>query len=81
MLPPPLQLGITVTASLFITAAHCRQSTNFSNGPHTYRSDDFEDEEESGRIGRIRYKKGESLCCIHKFMLSLRLTEHHAMEA
>jgi hypothetical protein len=31
--PPPLQLGITVTASLCITAAHCRQSTKFSNGP------------------------------------------------
>jgi hypothetical protein len=32
MLPPPLQLGVTVTASLCIIAAHCRQSTNFSNG-------------------------------------------------
>jgi hypothetical protein len=30
-LPPPLQLGITVTASLGISATHCRQSTNFSN--------------------------------------------------
>jgi hypothetical protein len=30
--PPPLQLGITVTASLCVTAAHCRQSTNFANG-------------------------------------------------
>jgi hypothetical protein len=34
MLPPPLQLGITVTASFCITAAHCRQSTNFSNNLH-----------------------------------------------
>jgi hypothetical protein len=33
MLPPPLQLGITVTAYLCITAAHCRQSTNLSGGP------------------------------------------------
>jgi hypothetical protein len=33
MLPPPLQLGITFTACFCITAAHCRQSTNFSNGP------------------------------------------------
>jgi hypothetical protein len=32
---PPLQLVITVTVSLCITAAHCRQSTNFSNGPRT----------------------------------------------
>jgi hypothetical protein len=31
-LPPPLQLGITVTASLCITAAQCRESTKFSNG-------------------------------------------------
>jgi hypothetical protein len=31
MLPPPLKLGITVTASLCITAAHSHQSTNFSN--------------------------------------------------
>jgi hypothetical protein len=31
-LPPPLKLGITVTASLCITAAHCRQSKNVSNG-------------------------------------------------
>jgi hypothetical protein len=30
---PLLQLGITVTASLCITAAHYRQSTNFANGP------------------------------------------------
>jgi hypothetical protein len=35
-LPPPLQLGITVSASPCITAAHCRQFTNFSNGPHNY---------------------------------------------
>jgi hypothetical protein len=28
----PLQLGITVTDSLCITAAHCRQSTNFAIG-------------------------------------------------
>jgi hypothetical protein len=34
-LPPPLQLRITVTASLCITAAHCSQSTNFSNGPRS----------------------------------------------
>jgi hypothetical protein len=32
MLPPPLQLGITLIASLCITAAHYRQSANFSNG-------------------------------------------------
>jgi hypothetical protein len=32
-IPPQQQLGITVTASLCITAAHCRQSMNFSNGP------------------------------------------------
>jgi hypothetical protein len=38
MLPPPLQLGITVTASLCITAAHCRQSTNFCDGPCIYYS-------------------------------------------
>jgi hypothetical protein len=31
----PLLLGITVTVSLCITAAHCRQSTNFANGPRT----------------------------------------------
>jgi NADH:ubiquinone oxidoreductase subunit 5 (subunit L)/multisubunit Na+/H+ antiporter MnhA subunit len=31
--PPPLQLGITVTVSLCITAAHCRQSKDFSNDP------------------------------------------------
>jgi hypothetical protein len=30
-LPPSLQLGITVTASLCITEVHCRKSTNFSN--------------------------------------------------
>jgi len=30
-LPPPLQIGATVTASLCITAAHCQKSTNFSN--------------------------------------------------
>jgi hypothetical protein len=29
-LPPPLQLGITVTSSLCITAAHCLQYTNFA---------------------------------------------------
>jgi len=34
-LTPPLQLGITVTASVCITAAHCRQSTKFSNAPRT----------------------------------------------
>jgi len=28
----PLQLGITVTTCLCITAAHFHQSTNFSNG-------------------------------------------------
>jgi hypothetical protein len=33
-LHPPLQIVITVTASLCIIAAHCSQSTNFSNGPH-----------------------------------------------
>jgi len=33
-LPPPLQFGIIVTTSIFITPAHCWQSTNFSNGPH-----------------------------------------------
>jgi hypothetical protein len=32
-LPPPLQLGITVTTSLCKTAPHCRQSTKFSNCP------------------------------------------------
>jgi hypothetical protein len=32
-LPPPLQLGIKVTAYLCIKAAHFRQSTNFANGP------------------------------------------------
>jgi hypothetical protein len=31
-LPPPLQLGITVTTSLCITAAPCRQPTILSNG-------------------------------------------------
>jgi hypothetical protein len=31
--PPPLQHGITVTASLCITAAHCRESMKFSDGP------------------------------------------------
>jgi hypothetical protein len=36
-LPPLLQLGITFTASLCITAAHCRQSANFSNGPRIKR--------------------------------------------
>jgi hypothetical protein len=30
---PPLQLGITVTASLCIIAAYCRKSTHFSIGP------------------------------------------------
>jgi hypothetical protein len=30
---PPLQLGITVIASICITAAHFRQSTNLPNGP------------------------------------------------
>jgi hypothetical protein len=33
MLPPPLQLDITVTASLCIAAAYCHQTTNFPNGP------------------------------------------------
>jgi hypothetical protein len=37
-LPPPLQVGITVTASLCIKAAHFLQSTNFSNGPCIYYS-------------------------------------------
>jgi hypothetical protein len=32
---PPLQLGITVTAPICITAAHCRQSTNLSNDPRS----------------------------------------------
>jgi hypothetical protein len=36
MLLPPLQLGITVIASLCITAAHCSQSTKFSNGRGIY---------------------------------------------
>jgi hypothetical protein len=31
-LTPPLKLGITITVSLCITAAHCHQTTNFSNG-------------------------------------------------
>jgi len=35
MLPPPLQLGRTVTTSICITVAHCHQSTNFSSGPRT----------------------------------------------
>jgi hypothetical protein len=35
MLTPPLQLGLTVTASLCITEANCHQSTNFANGPPT----------------------------------------------
>jgi hypothetical protein len=34
LLPPPLQIGIIVTASLCITAAHCCQSTNISNSLH-----------------------------------------------
>jgi hypothetical protein len=38
-LHPPLQLGIRVTASLYITAEHCRQSTNFPNGPRIYFTD------------------------------------------
>jgi len=38
MLLPPLQLGITVTASLCITVAHCRKSMKFSNGPPIYIS-------------------------------------------
>jgi len=29
----PLQRGITVAASLCITAVHCHQSTNLSNSP------------------------------------------------
>jgi hypothetical protein len=33
--PLPLQLDITVTVLLCITAAHCRQSINFANGPRT----------------------------------------------
>jgi hypothetical protein len=33
MLLPPLQIGITVTTSLCITAVHCRQSMNLANGP------------------------------------------------
>jgi len=36
MLPPPLQLGLTVTASLCVTAVHCCQSMTFSNGPCMY---------------------------------------------
>jgi len=35
-LPPPLQLGVTVTASLYITAAHSRQSTNSANDLTTF---------------------------------------------
>jgi hypothetical protein len=35
-LHPPLQLGIRVTASLCITAAHCCQYANFPNGPRMY---------------------------------------------
>jgi hypothetical protein len=35
---PPLQLGVTVTASLCIPLAHCRQSTNFANSPRMYRT-------------------------------------------
>jgi len=36
---PLLQLGITVTTSLCMTAVHCCQSMNFSNGPpHTQES-------------------------------------------
>jgi hypothetical protein len=42
-LPPPLQLSITVTASLFITAAHCHQSTNFSNGARIFRSNPLDE--------------------------------------
>jgi hypothetical protein len=38
-LPPPQQLNIIVTASLCTTAAHCRQSTNFSNGPRKIHYD------------------------------------------
>jgi hypothetical protein len=34
----PLQLGVTVTASLCITGAHCRQSTDSSKGPRTSNS-------------------------------------------
>jgi hypothetical protein len=37
MLPPPVQLCITVTASLCIKAALCRQSTNFSSGTRNLR--------------------------------------------
>jgi hypothetical protein len=36
-LPILLQLGITVTTSLCITAAHYRQSTNFANGPCIFK--------------------------------------------
>jgi hypothetical protein len=36
--PPLLQLDVTVTASLRITAAHWRQSTKLSNGPRISRS-------------------------------------------
>jgi len=32
----PPQLGITVTASLCITAMHCHQSRSFSNGPRIF---------------------------------------------
>jgi hypothetical protein len=35
-LTPPLQLGITFTASICTTAAHCSQSTSFSNSPRMY---------------------------------------------
>jgi hypothetical protein len=36
-LPSPLQLSITVTASLYTTTAHCQQSTNLSNGPRIFK--------------------------------------------
>jgi hypothetical protein len=29
---------MTVTVSLYITAAHCRQSTNFANGPRMMKT-------------------------------------------
>jgi hypothetical protein len=70
MLIPPLQLGITVTASLYITAANCRQSTNFANGPRIStiakkkKVQIFEAECDEFNVVEIMHRIG-SLCCVN----------------
>jgi hypothetical protein len=68
--PPPVQLGITVTASLCITAVQFRQSTNFSNGRRIFQDLSFlrgdgKKYSELNNSKRYRHFLKYNFCCLN----------------